>query len=50
MLTTKFFTDFVSGFFGPQFEALQRVLREVTGKFPSAYVDKISKEFGHKPK
>lgn len=46
MLTTKYFTDFVSGFFGPQFEALQRVLREVTGKFPSAYVDPQGKPSG----
>ena len=31
MLTTKYFTDFVSGFFGPQFKALQEVWTQLRG-------------------
>lgn len=31
MLTTKYFTDFTKGYFGPQFEALQEVWRQLRG-------------------
>ena len=31
MLTTKFFTDWISGFFGPQFEAIQEIWRQLRG-------------------
>lgn len=31
MLTTKFFTDWISGFFGPQFQALQEIWTQLRG-------------------
>ena len=31
MLTTKFFTDWISGYFGPQFQALQDVWTQLRG-------------------
>ena len=31
MLTPKYFTDFIKGFFGPQIDALQEVWRQLRG-------------------